>query len=297
MDHEGILQLFRERPQLFLQLAGSQLAHFDAIGGAGVRFEDSVFSDVVATEYRADAVISATGPDGARERAAVFEVQLRRDADKAYSWPVYVSSARYSLRCPVTLFVLALDRAVARWCAKPIHTGHDGFVLQPVVIGPDSIPAVTDAGEARAQPELAVLSVAAHGREPKAEHIALAALGAVSKLDSDRGNLYTDLVYSFLGEAAQPALELLMQEGNYEYQSDFAKRYVAQGRDEGLKDGLAQGRGQGLVLALEMKGFAVSESLRSHILSCIDAARLDDWYRRAKTATSLADIFEPALLS
>jgi hypothetical protein len=197
----------------------------------------------------------------------------------------------------VTLFVLALDRAVARWCAKPIHTGHDGFVLQPVVIGPDSIPAVTDAGEARAQPELAVLSVAAHGREPKAEHIALAALGAVSKLDSDRGNLYTDLVYSFLGEAAQPALELLMQEGNYEYQSDFAKRYVAQGRDEGLKDGLAQGRGQGLVLALEMKGFVVSESLRSHILSCIDAARLDDWYRRAKTATSLADIFEPALLS
>jgi flagellar biosynthesis/type III secretory pathway protein FliH len=36
-----------------------------------------------------------------------------------------------------------------------------------------------------------------------------------------------------------------MDAQKYEYQSDFARRYIAQGREEGVKDGLAKGLAEG----------------------------------------------------
>lgn len=39
--------------------------------------------------------------------------------------------------------------------------GHPGFVLRPLVTGPDAIPIITDEQVAREDPELAVLSVMA----------------------------------------------------------------------------------------------------------------------------------------
>ena len=65
-----------------------------------------------------------------------------------------------------------------------------------------------------------MLSVAAHGHEPGAEHIALAALSAVRDLDSDRHLLYPDFIFALLGQVARTALEQLMRIPNYEYQSD-----------------------------------------------------------------------------
>jgi hypothetical protein len=82
--------------------------------------------------------------------------------------------------------------------------------------------------QARASPELAVLSVAAHGSDQGAEKIALAALGAADSLDSERGELYGDFIYLFLSDAVRVATEVLMQ-GNYEFKSDFARGYVAAG--------------------------------------------------------------------
>ena len=46
---------------------------------------------------------------------------------------------------------------------------------------------------------------------------------------------------SSLGEAARQALKN-MDAGKYEYQSDFARGYFAQGRAEGLAEGEAHGR-------------------------------------------------------
>ncbi len=59
------------------------------------------------------------------------------------------------------------------------------------------------------------------------------ALGA--ELDEERARFYGDLVQNALNEAARRALEAKMK--GYEYQSDFAKKYVAQGRAEGEAQG------------------------------------------------------------
>jgi hypothetical protein len=75
----------------------------------------------------------------------------------------------------------------------------------------------------------------AHGRDAdprKAAQIARVAGVASLTLDDDRSRLYCDLIRTSLSEAALQELDT-MNPFKYEYQSDFAKRYVAEGRAEG----------------------------------------------------------------
>lgn len=58
-------------------------------------------------------------------------------------------------------------------------------------------------------------------------------------LDDDRAGLYVDLVFRSLSEAARRALQD-MNPAKYEYQSDFARRYIAVGRQEGGAAGGAE---------------------------------------------------------
>src|SRR5689334_13780531 len=117
--------------------------------------------------------------------------------------------------------------------------------------------------------------------------IAGAALAAAQGLDEDRVRLYVDLVVSSLNDAARAALEELMQSGKYEYQSDFARKYVAQGREEGLEEGLEKGLKNGEVIALlevlDARGIALDAEARQRIQACADLAQLKIWLRRAVT--------------
>jgi len=75
----------------------------------------------------------------------------------------------------------------------------------------------------------------AHGKDSdtgKSARIAHAALSAIDGLDVTRSKLYFDLVLNFLSEAARRALQA-MNPRKYEYQSDFARRYVAEGEAKG----------------------------------------------------------------
>lgn len=79
---------------------------------------------------------------------------------------------------------------------------------------------------------------------------------------------------------------LLQREG---YESLDAVR--AEGVDEGLEKGLANGRAAAVLAVLDARGIAVPEAERTRILSCHDLAQLDVWLRRAASATALADVF------
>ncbi len=108
-------------------------------------------------------------------------------------------------------------------------------------IGPAGVPIVATVAEAEARPELAVLSAMAHGRTDAGLDVAVAALaGSAGIHDEKRKALYVDLVLVSLGEAARRAFEALMLK-NYEYQSDFARKYFADGRAQGLADGRTEG--------------------------------------------------------
>jgi len=293
LTHEALVHLVRAAPELVLRLLGSELASELPLH-APPRVTAAEFTDLNFAEHRADAVLVLGDPEHPT-LVLVVEVQSEIDARKRWTWPLYVAGLRARWRCPVLLVIIAPNAVVARWCAEPIDLGHARCLLRPVVLGPDQIPVITDPAEALRAPELAVLSVAAHGHEPGAEHIALAALIAARDLDSDRHLLYPDFIFALLGQVARDALEQLMRIPNYEYQSDFARKYYFEGKAEGKVEGKAEGKVEGearlLLKLLRLRGFVVPEELERRISGCGDSERLELWAGRLLSAPSLGEVF------
>ena len=155
-------------------------------------------------------------------------------------------------------------------------------MLTPPVLGRAAIPIVTDRTEATRRPELAVLSAMAHGESEYGEAIAAAVLPAVGELDDERSRFYGDLVLNSLNEAARRALEAMMK--GYEYQSEFAKKYVAQGRAEEAT--------RNLLTVLQVRGIAVPDTARERILAQKDPERVERWLEKAVTAASLGEVID-----
>jgi hypothetical protein len=293
--HEALVLLFRESPRLAPMLLARALGVDFGPGlglglpaDADIQVTSAELADLDPPEYRADVVlrVPGDGDDKGRDKATrevfIVEVQLDADQVKHFTWPQYVTAARTRHRCPATLVVVTVDERVARWCAQPITLDRAGNVFRPVVIGPAAIPVVTDEAQARTWPELAVLSVIAHGHEPGSEAIGAAALAACDRLDSPQAKLYADLIYINLDEIARAALEALMQQHNYTYQSDFAKKYVAEGTKNGYRAVL---RTQLQHRFGELPADAIAR------LEEADVDTLDAWAPRVLTASSLADVF------
>jgi hypothetical protein len=230
--HEILVDLCRQRGELARALA--RLCGV-VVDGARIEIGSIDLSQVVPTEYRADAVTVFRDDEIARG-AIIIEVQLQPDPDKWRSWPVYVSGLRAVLHCPVYLLIIAPDPAVARWARTPIELGHPGFQLMPLVISFDELPRVTDPYQAEQIPELAVLSVLAH---PELE-VAGAAVHAIQGLPEDRARLYWDLMLTALPGAVRRSLEKMMIKG-YVYQSEFARKYYGEGFEKGQAEGLEKG--------------------------------------------------------
>ena len=236
-DHELLVELFRRDGGVAVELlracAGIAVDH------ARLELGTIDLSQVVPTEYRADAVVILR--DGANRpvTGVVVEVQRRPDRDKLLAWPVYLAALRAKLDCAVVLLVIAPEPEVAAWAQRPIELGHPGFALTPVVIGFADVPWVRDRALAHRLPELSVLSVLAH---PELE-VAEVAVEAITQLPADLARLYLDVIMMALPAALRQSLEARMQ--GYEYRSEFARKYYGQGLEEGREAGREEGREAG----------------------------------------------------
>ena len=112
--------------------------------------------------------------------------------------------------------------------------------------------------------------------------IAAAVLPTVRGLDDDRARLYYDLVYNSLNQATRRALEGMMK--GYEYQTDFARKYVAQGR--------AEEAARAVLTVLRARGFVVPDAFRERVLAEKDPERLERWLEKAAVATSVATVLD-----
>lgn len=286
LTHEALLLLFRHRPELAPELLQDAL-HVTLPRYSAVSVESADLTDVEPAEYRADLVILLLY--GKPAFAIIVEVQLQRDERKLLSWPVYVASVRARYKCPACLLVVAPNDFVAMWAEAPIELGPGSFVV-PYVLGPSEVPVVTDADRAKRDPELAVLSVMAHGKgDPDtASSIATAALEGVAGMRDDRKVLYLDLVLHSLGAATRMALEALMFQGKYEYQSDFARKYFFEGKAEGETSGKAIG----VLHVLRARGITLTEAQRQRISSCTDVTVVDRWLELSVTVASAEQLFD-----
>jgi hypothetical protein len=276
--HEVLLQLFRNRPELAPELLRDAL-HQELPRYTEARIDSADLSEVQPAEYRADLVVLLL--DGVPVFGIVVEVQLSPDDRKQYVWPAYVAGLRARLKCPVSLLVITADDACARWAAKPIDMG-GGSCLIPWVLGPSGVPEITDEAVARADPELAVLSAMAHGKDAdpdKSVRIALAAQLASVGLDDDRSTLYCDLILQSLSEAARRAFKN-MRAFKYEYQSDFAKEYIALG--------VAKGRAGLMQRLLSARFGTLGEDVKARIAAAT-GDELDAMADRLLTAQTLQE--------
>jgi len=280
MAHEILVDLFKNRPSLaaeiLVEVLGVSLPPYTE-----ARLASNDLTEIQPAEYRADAVVVLLDRD-IPIRVIIVEVQLAVDSRKRLSWPAYVTVSRAIHGCPADLLVVAPDPVLAGWCAEPIEIGVPGFVLRPPVLRRTAVPVVTDPREAARRPELGVLSALAHGETDQGTTIAATVLPAIRGLDDDRARLYYDLVYNSLNEAARRALETIMK--SYEYQSDFAKKYVAQGR--------AEEAARNLLTVLRVRGIAVPDAVREHILAQKEPERLERWLEKAAVAASVTAVID-----
>ncbi|CAN98586.1 MULTISPECIES: hypothetical protein [Sorangium] len=289
VTHEALVELFKNRPTLAAEMLHDALGH-PVPTFTEARVESSDLTEIVPSDRRADVVVVLlVGEQQQPAMAIVVEVQLGVDPDKPYVWPVYVTQTRARHRCPTGLLVVTINAAMARWSARPIDTGHPGWTLTPLVLGPQRVPVVTDAGQAKAAPEVAVLSAMAHGQSDAAEAIGVAFLAAAPGLDEERRAVYGDLVLSSLNAAARRKLEAMMKSG-YQFQSEFARSYVAKGRQEGRKEGILEAKAHDVLAILEARGLEVPAEVRERVLASTDLDELDRWIRRAAVISDAREL-------
>jgi hypothetical protein len=251
--HEVLVGLFRNRAMLARELL-SAFPELNLEDAASAESASVDLSHAVSTEYRADNVTLLRDHRGAPVLAVVVEVQLQIDARKARSWPVYLTTARAHLDCPVVLLVLAPNARVAKWARKAIPIGHPGFSLQPLVISETDVPRILDPERAQRSPHLAVLSAMSH----RSLEVAEVAISSLLGLPEDESRLYFDAILEALPRSLLSTLEDRL---SYEYQSAFARKYVSMGQRSAVLE-LAREKLGGLSVHDEAAISAIGESAR-----------------------------------
>jgi hypothetical protein len=297
--HEGVIALVRDEPafaaSLLRDILRVEVPSFDV-----ARLTEATLNELVPIEYHADAVVLFAS-DARGEQpvfGTIFEVQLGRDDRKLFTWPLYSVAARARHECSFVVTVVTPDAAVARWASMPIDCG-DNMIFRPRVIGPEGIPRVTDRDHAARAPQLAVLSVLAHGDGDvsTAVSIGLAAVHAVSTLPPEQQLLYSTLIQQALSEAARKAMA--MESQAEKFFSDAQRRVFDHGRAEGKLEGRAEGKLEGraqakaeaVMLILQQRGLRITDEQHRGIIACTDLETLDRWQRLAFSVETVAELF------
>jgi hypothetical protein len=287
-EHATIVELLRSRQGLVLELCRDRLG-FSYPANAAIAELGADLTLVKPTERFADLVLSV-GEAPELRAVVIVEVQMAEDRDKPFRWPLYVAATRDRFRCPVELVVVTTDEAVAKWAARPMRMSSTTS-FRALVVGPSLVPMIEDPSVAHQHTELAVLSALAH----KTASTAYAALDAIHSIPDERVLVYADTILACLGPSARRALEELVKTQDYEYRSDFARKYFSQGEAKGREEGRDAGRDEGLIKALHAviasRGFRIDEVLSVRIESA-DSAQLESWIRKAVLAASVDEAFD-----
>ena len=288
LEHNGLVEMFRENPNLaphFLAtLFGIEIPPYTTVSVV-----ESSLDQMIPVEFRADLVLELRDANGGLVLAIVLEVQRDDDPDKKYAWPVYITVVRAKKRCPTIVLVVAPDLDVAAWAAQPINLGLGLGTIQPLVLGPASVPEVTSPALAEQETELSVLSAVAHGNGPNGLAVIQAALVALGRLDQEHAAVYFQLIYNALREPMRRAVEALIMERQTESKATFPP-FMQRLIDDGVRAGELKGKRDALLRLVARVGVALTEDDRARILACTDGATLDRWFDNVLGAKTSTDV-------
>jgi hypothetical protein len=298
-EHEAPLALLKEAPGILYDLLRPQMPELPSAPRLELASTD--LTQVVPAHLHADLVLLERDTEHRVRRVVAFEVQLARDAQKHFSWPMYAATLHLQHRCEVLLVVFAPETSVAEWARQPIPTFQRGS-FAPWVIAGREIPWITQAEEAKQAPGLAVLSALIHGGNTTlGATISRAAWLAAELLPEEQKRIFQELVYLCARYEAREWMEFRMDQMTRDSLIiSMQKRVFEEGREHGLQEGREYGRSEGetagrvaaLFAILHARGFVISEEQRALLSSCSDPAQLDRWITRAVLVASLSDLFE-----
>ncbi|GAB3961723.1 hypothetical protein GCM10029978_014650 [Actinoallomurus acanthiterrae] len=276
--HDAINALFRERPEFAVEVL-RDLIGLEVPDAIPVQVERNDFNDRPSKDFQPDAVITL-GPRRKPVHGIIMEAQQEKTESKLRQLPRYAAALWLSLECPVTVLCVCPDSGVATYYAEPVATTLSGYVFQAVVLGPDRVPAITDAKEAATHPELAAMAVMMHGMQKPVVKAFVEARGVPGAPG------YASHYYEHAYNMAAPAVRRIMEEvvtETWPVYSPFAREHFGRGKTEGEVDAL--------LTVLEGRHIELPESARARICASTDVEEIKAWIKRASVATSIDELF------
>jgi hypothetical protein len=222
-------------------------------------------------------------------RAVVVEAQKEPSEDKRVKLAMYAAALWLDHLCQVDVVVLCPDAKTASSFAAPIPIGMNGCAFQARVLRPGQVPAYTDPAQMAANPSLAVLSVAYHGRDPA---VANAFVAGMSTLDDERAVQYYEYGYAMSPTGVCDILEELMTTTNWPVYSPFAKLHYGKGLQKGTEQGIEQGERNALFEVLQARGLTPTDDEASRINGSSDLTQIKAWLRKSATASRVSELFD-----
>lgn len=299
LEHDGVVGLFRDNPPFALRIL-DEWFHLPIPNHARVRVADSALNQMLPIEFRADLVLDVLDAGGNFVLAIVLESQRDIKARKLYSWPVYVTVSRAERECPVILMVVAVDQDVATWAEQMIDLGVGRGTIQPLVLGPRTIPAITDEHVARSDTALALLSGMTHGNETNGEDVLRATLAGIKQLDNELAVVYFQVLWNVLRTPMQNALtRLAMEEQSLQDPTGATAKFLEEFRvvvsrlatEKGFLDGEAKTLRDNILRLARRRNITLDDHQQARIHACADRETLDRWFDNAVDASSADDIF------
>ncbi|WOX11078.1 hypothetical protein [Streptomyces sp. N50] len=292
--HEATHRLFQEHPEALTLV-------FESLGIPPPTKSDfgSISPDATEIrpmERRVDTVLKFEPAMGESFLLAI-ESQTKKDPDKAKSWAYYVAhlSAKYDM--PVLLVAVCRDRSTAKWAAGPFECAVGPWstqVTRPFVLGPGTVPVITDESTVTRQPALSVLSAIVHSDDRRAPAILEAMVRGLLSFDPDTTAYWFEVME--VGLENTPAKEKwrdLMSNVITHFPGHgtlFEEKYL-EGKAEGKTEGKAEEGASFILRVLEKHGIDVPDNIRERITSCTDLDTLTLWFDRSLTASTAEDLF------
>ncbi|MFI8307613.1 hypothetical protein ACIF80_30195 [Streptomyces sp. NPDC085927] len=285
--HEASHRLFQEHPEAFAPV-------FEALGLPPPSKPDFHELSPDATEIRplerrVDTVLMFE-PDMGENFVLAVESQTKKDPDKAKSWSYYVSYLRAKYDMPVLLVVVCRDRSTAAWAMGPFECAVGPWTTQvthPFVLGPQTVPEITDETVVARQPALAALSAIVHSQSRRAAAILeTVARGLVAFEPVTTGYWFEVVEVGLVDTPTRENWRTTMQDVVTHFPGHrtlFEEKYL---------DGKAEGRAEDILRVLKVRGLAVSDTVRERVTACTDLDTLSVWFDRSLTATTAEGVFQ-----
>lgn len=266
--HETSHRIFQDHPEVLAPI-------FEALGLPPPAKADIVPLTPDATELkplerRVDTVLRVEPSEGEPPFLLAVEAQTRRAPDKGVNWAYYVAYLRAKFELPVLLVAVCRSRKTARWAAGPFECKVGPWssqITRPFVLGPDSVPEITDETLVAEQPALATFSAIVHSESRGIDAILNLLAHGMRAFDVATAKYWSEMLE--VGLANTPARDRWR-----ELEKVVISYFPGRGTvfEEAYYDGEAKGEAKGMAKAvlrlLENRGLAVSDDAqigRAHV--------------------------------